>query len=382
MAHNAVNENIKLMRQRVSKLMAETSQAADGDSKSPADHHMDAAEALVIIVSTAQKLSLLAPSVVLASEQDLRQMLESSKSEDCVDETCEGGQAQEMANTKDAKRNNSAADLRPPLTAAEAKKTNLDGLELRCTNADPNYGVSWFQCRGHPSETARQILRRAKTAMAYEMEALGTLYLSAIYRRKMVEAVLLLVLDLMPNKLRLEEALKEAEPLLAPSGHSDDDKSRGSETSDNSSKRSNRSSSGSEGSKGSKGSKGSSARKSSKSGHRGGSRNWNGKVRSRTGGDDGDSSRRSGGSSGRHRREEERFKVKLRESEAWECTVKTALRRAPPVSPLPHGTEGEAFTPGDFTTGLLCLHRFNTSFDSLGHEHRRKILFGSDQITP
>ena len=52
-------------------------------------------------------------------------------------------------------------------------QTNLDGLELRCTNADPNYGVSWFQCRGHPSETARQILRRAKTAMAYEMEALG-----------------------------------------------------------------------------------------------------------------------------------------------------------------------------------------------------------------
>ena len=46
MAHNAVNENIKLMRQRVSKLMAETSQAADGDSKSPADHHMDAAEVL------------------------------------------------------------------------------------------------------------------------------------------------------------------------------------------------------------------------------------------------------------------------------------------------------------------------------------------------
>ena len=46
MASNAVNENIKLMRQRVSKLMAETSQAADGDSKSPADHQVDAAEVL------------------------------------------------------------------------------------------------------------------------------------------------------------------------------------------------------------------------------------------------------------------------------------------------------------------------------------------------
>ena len=55
-----------------------------------------------------------------------------------------------------------------PSLRAQLETNNLDellqtsNLELRCANADPNYGSMWFNCRNAPTDTARVILRRAR----------------------------------------------------------------------------------------------------------------------------------------------------------------------------------------------------------------------------
>jgi len=95
------------------------------------------------------------------------------------------------------------------LTVADLEQAVFDRLELRCTNADPNYGVMWFQCRGRPSDTAAQILRRAQRWMAKEIFVLSPLYVQALYRRLMVEKVLIKIIELHPHQTQLLQLLRE-----------------------------------------------------------------------------------------------------------------------------------------------------------------------------
>ena len=56
-------------------------------------------------------------------------------------------------------------------------------LELRCSSADPNYGHLWFQCRGSPIDTAREVIVQAKTVMADSIIDYSYLYIAAMVRR-------------------------------------------------------------------------------------------------------------------------------------------------------------------------------------------------------
>lgn len=56
-------------------------------------------------------------------------------------------------------------------------------LELRCANADPNYGVLWFHCRHGPTETARKVLARAREQIITDVRANAHLYIIAMVRR-------------------------------------------------------------------------------------------------------------------------------------------------------------------------------------------------------
>jgi hypothetical protein len=74
---------------------------------------------------------------------------------------------------------------RPTVAAFMACET--EELELRCSNADPNYGQLWFHVRDMPSDTPRLLMRRAKALMAEDLTVLYPLYLTAIVRRLGVE---------------------------------------------------------------------------------------------------------------------------------------------------------------------------------------------------
>jgi len=54
---------------------------------------------------------------------------------------------------------------------------------LWCSNADPNYGSLWFQCRGGPNDTARRILARAADLIFDDVKAHSHLYLAAFTRQ-------------------------------------------------------------------------------------------------------------------------------------------------------------------------------------------------------
>jgi la-related protein 1 len=56
-------------------------------------------------------------------------------------------------------------------------------LELRCANADPNYGPLWFHCRSGPTETARNVLSRAVNLIIDEVKTHAYLYIVASVRR-------------------------------------------------------------------------------------------------------------------------------------------------------------------------------------------------------
>ena len=89
----------------------------------------------------------------------------------------------------------SLADCRRSLSVADLEQTMIEQLELRCMNADPNYGAMWFQCRERPNDTARLILRRAQQRMAKEIISLAPLYLQALTRRFIVEHALVTMID-------------------------------------------------------------------------------------------------------------------------------------------------------------------------------------------
>eukprot|EP00537_Pseudo-nitzschia_pungens_P003226 CAMPEP_0172359386 /NCGR_PEP_ID=MMETSP1060-20121228/3587_1 /TAXON_ID=37318 /ORGANISM="Pseudo-nitzschia pungens, Strain cf. cingulata" /LENGTH=1732 /DNA_ID=CAMNT_0013081015 /DNA_START=151 /DNA_END=5349 /DNA_ORIENTATION=+ len=60
---------------------------------------------------------------------------------------------------------------------------DISKLELRCANADPNYGPLWFHCRSGPTETARNVLARAVNFILDEIKTNAYLYLIAAIRR-------------------------------------------------------------------------------------------------------------------------------------------------------------------------------------------------------
>jgi len=65
----------------------------------------------------------------------------------------------------------------------DVKKIDTYSLELRCSNADPNYGKLWFQCRTQPADTARNVLIRAKFMFAEDLAIYSHIYVTAILRR-------------------------------------------------------------------------------------------------------------------------------------------------------------------------------------------------------
>jgi len=53
-------------------------------------------------------------------------------------------------------------------------------LELKCVNADPNYGALWFHCKRGPFDTARQVLRTAKNLLVTELTKFRYVYRDGI----------------------------------------------------------------------------------------------------------------------------------------------------------------------------------------------------------
>jgi len=61
-------------------------------------------------------------------------------------------------------------------------KVDLVDLELRCANADPNYGLLWFHCRHGPTDTARRTLNRASKKIVNDLRRFVHFYIAAIVR--------------------------------------------------------------------------------------------------------------------------------------------------------------------------------------------------------
>jgi la-related protein 1 len=56
-------------------------------------------------------------------------------------------------------------------------------LELRCANADPNYGSMWFNCRSGPTDTARVVLRCARYQIFADLKKHAHIYVGAMIRQ-------------------------------------------------------------------------------------------------------------------------------------------------------------------------------------------------------
>ncbi|CAM9244838.1 unnamed protein product [Chrysoparadoxa australica] len=96
----------------------------------------------------------------------------------------------DLSNTEGEFFSLSNDDLSSVVLPREAQyvQTVIEALQLRCVNADPNYGSLWFHCRHRPSDTARSVLMMAKLQMAGELVQLQPLYLTAMVRHMQVEA--------------------------------------------------------------------------------------------------------------------------------------------------------------------------------------------------
>jgi len=80
-----------------------------------------------------------------------------------------------------------AAFVRDRLNAS-SDVVDTSQILLLCSNADPNYGSLWFQCRGGPNDTARRILARAVDLIFDDVKAHSHLYLAALARQMAVLA--------------------------------------------------------------------------------------------------------------------------------------------------------------------------------------------------
>jgi hypothetical protein len=67
---------------------------------------------------------------------------------------------------------------------------DLSELELRCANADPNYGLLWFHCRLSPTDTARRILSRATEKVVTELRSFVHIYITAMIRSSAIMATI------------------------------------------------------------------------------------------------------------------------------------------------------------------------------------------------
>ncbi|KAL3915949.1 MAG: hypothetical protein SGILL_005403 [Bacillariaceae sp.] len=60
---------------------------------------------------------------------------------------------------------------------------DISRLELRCGNADPNYGPMWFYCRSRSTDTARVVLSRAVDIVLDDVKFHANVYIAALVRR-------------------------------------------------------------------------------------------------------------------------------------------------------------------------------------------------------
>ena len=60
------------------------------------------------------------------------------------------------------------------------EQLDLKQLELRCCNADPNYGKLWFRCRNQPTDTARMVWKTAQQTMCEDVYNHAPYYLLAL----------------------------------------------------------------------------------------------------------------------------------------------------------------------------------------------------------
>mmetsp|Transcript_3891 Transcript_3891/g.7486 ORF Transcript_3891/g.7486 Transcript_3891/m.7486 type:complete len:1405 (-) Transcript_3891:348-4562(-) len=60
-------------------------------------------------------------------------------------------------------------------------------LELRCSNADPNYGKLWFRSRSRPSDTAWTVLSQAKEVICNDLQLYSSIYIYASIRQDVLK---------------------------------------------------------------------------------------------------------------------------------------------------------------------------------------------------
>ena len=98
-------------------------------------------------------------------------------------------------------------------------EVDLSDLEVRVSNADPNYGSMWFRCRPHFHSTSIQTLRSSRELIMEELRVTLPLYLAAHGRRLGVEKLVRKEISAKGLRLSgeefdemLDERLKEAPP--------------------------------------------------------------------------------------------------------------------------------------------------------------------------
>eukprot|EP00624_Nannochloropsis_granulata_P001101 evm.model.NODE_14951_length_11981_cov_14.120358.2 len=251
--------------------------------------------------------------------------------------------------------------------------TDTEDLELRCSNADPNYGLFWFHCRELPSDTPRLLVRRAKALLAQDLFILFPLYLSAFLRRARVE-----------RRVTWKEGGREEEMDEV----DDKMKDRKGEEAGVSSTIMAIAKSGEAGA-----AVGTTTKKLGDEGGReqGEEEKEVGKPEgSKTDGASATTSSSSGSSSSsRVQLLDRKHKQALARAEKararrMEKEVEIAMSVEPEVSPVVLDPEGREIwmEGGDFVTGLVGLNRIASRVGELSDEEKRKILFGSDQLVP
>lgn len=94
-----------------------------------------------------------------------------------------GGKLEKAIKGPNMLNNSTVSLIREQLeTTYRLSSVDLTDLELRCANADPNYGLLWFHCRHGPTDTARRILARASEKVVIDVRRFVHLYVAAMVR--------------------------------------------------------------------------------------------------------------------------------------------------------------------------------------------------------